>query len=747
MKARIKNCLKKIKIGGYKLKDTLPPYFSGGFLLISLILTVNLLILTANYPSCSNKILSNPIAKADAATTTEAIAENVIVLIIDGLRNDEAFDDPTHQYIPHIWNDLKPQGVINANFWNTGITVTTAAHTQIVSGVRPLFNNQGNGVKFVSKYPNIFEYYRKEKSIAKDKVWFIAGKGSITGSIDRSLHPDYANLPASKESLDQPDNQTWASVQQKMDIYHPSLMVVNLRDVDHYGHEIPELGYSAYTSKIIAADQIAYDLWQKIQNDPYYKDKTDLIITTDHGRDTNGYLEGAVSHGSRNHGDRHIMFLAIGPDFKQNEVVNIKRDHVDIAPTVGAILDFQTPYADGAVMSELFNDQNLGSNIATGGQRRLNMSASSSGVHTVWSEKSNQEWDIYYKKSTDGGTIWSAPTKLFETGVNNNYFYEAEVTSQGDMVYAAAIGYSLINEGGDTYTWKVFGRRSLDGGNTWGDIQELKDAGLVIVNPAIASSNNNILITYSSKFGKDPTTMKSISSIRGLYSANQGISFSDYLITDTEGVQIPIHSSITCDQNRFYVTWSNQRSDAANTYWNVFFDKSYMSPISWGIDKLFTGNTSDGKLSFLDNSITINNSGLIKLLITKRKDTAGTDGSILAGKWKTIIKSSSDYGNTFADGGSFYDSVNYEAWNPEVSFINPTGKDFTILWEQHQNNSNGEIYSRKKVGSAWQDITPLSALDGKDSAEPVLATYNNNAYVGWQDYENGNWRIEIKKIN
>src|SRR4030042_6509207 len=119
--------------------------------------------------------------KAIAAEPTKGIAENVILVIIDGLRNDEAFDDPTHQYIPHIWNDLRPQGVINTSFWNTGITLTTAAHATIFTGVRQPFANQGiASADQRAKYPNIFEYYRKQKNVPQEKVWFISGKGIIT---------------------------------------------------------------------------------------------------------------------------------------------------------------------------------------------------------------------------------------------------------------------------------------------------------------------------------------------------------------------------------------------------------------------------------------------------------------------------------------------------------------------------------------------------------------------------------------
>lgn len=671
-------------------------------------------------------------------------AENVIVLIIDGLRNDEAFDDSTHQYIPHIWNDLRPQGTINTNFWNTGITISTPAHTQIVSGVRQFLDNQSSASPNIeSKYPNIFEYYRKQKNIPKNKVWFIAGSGFILNSINSSLHPDYANLEASRENRDRLDPDTWASVQQKMDTYHPSLMVINIAGVDHTGH----LGiYTDYTNAVKIADQVVFDLWQKVQSDPFYRDKTDLIVTADHGRNSDGYFDGIGSHKNRNHGCRHILLLAIGPDIKQNQVIDMRRDQTDIASTVGAILGVQTPYAGGEVMTELFTDPNLGSDIVTGGQRRVSLSASGSGLHAVWSQKNGEDWDIYYKKSQDGGSTWTGPVRLFENGLNNNYFYEAKVSSEDNgLVYAVAVGYSLINEGGPTYTWKIFGRRSVDGGNTWEDIKDLKDVGVFAANPSINSEGDKILITYSSvgystRLGKN--------SLRSLYSANRGVTFVDYLVSDREGIrQEPAHSSVTSDQDRFYVIWTNERANLKYKSWNVFFDSSYANPMTWGTDKAITSNKTNKNKFYMDNSISINNSGLIKLLITTRADKKDINGNIVAGKWNMLPLSSSDYGYTFVREPTFYDSTTYEAWDPKVSFIDPATADFLVLWEQHYNGNGAEIYGRKKVAGTWQSIFPISSLDGNDSAEPDLAMYNGNAYVGWQDYETGNWQIKVEKIN
>jgi len=124
-----------------------------------------------------------------------------------------------------------------------------------------------------------------------------------------------------------------------------------------------------------------------------------------------------------------------------------------------------------------------------------------------------------------------------------------------------------------------------------------------------------------------------------------------------------------------------------------------------------------------------------------------SSGQVIAGKWRTLLKSSPNSGDTFIEEPAFYDSGIYEAWNPRVSFTDPATQDNILVWEQHYNSNGAEIYGRKNVSGEWQDIIPISSLDNKDSAEPDLATYNGNTYVGWQDYESGNWLIKVQTIN
>ncbi len=133
--------------------------------------------------------------------------------------------------------------------------------------------------------------------------------------------------------------------------YHPRLMIVNFKQPDAAGHTNDS---AAYLQGIVDTDNYIYQIWNQIQSDDFYKDRTTLIVTNDHGRHTAGHLDGFVSHGDECDGCKHIEFLGLGPDFKQNFVCSQSYEQIDIASTVAELMAFNVPYAHGKVMKGLF---------------------------------------------------------------------------------------------------------------------------------------------------------------------------------------------------------------------------------------------------------------------------------------------------------------------------------------------------------------------------------------------------------
>jgi hypothetical protein len=62
---------------------------------------------------------------------------------------------------------------------------------------------------------------------------------------------------------------------------HPRVVFISYDETDDFAHEEH---YDRYINAAHRTDQMLADLWTTLQNDLFYKDRTTLIITTDHGR-------------------------------------------------------------------------------------------------------------------------------------------------------------------------------------------------------------------------------------------------------------------------------------------------------------------------------------------------------------------------------------------------------------------------------------------------------------------------------
>ncbi|HPF48022.1 MAG TPA: alkaline phosphatase family protein, partial [Emcibacteraceae bacterium] len=100
---------------------------------------------------------------------------------------------------------------------------------------------------------------------------------------------------------------------------HPKALYISFGETDDFAHD----GYyDQYMLAAHRADDFIRRIWEFVQNDPAYKDKTTLLVTTDHGRGDDS-LESWKSHGAEKDasgnisyysGDDQIWMAVIGPD-------------------------------------------------------------------------------------------------------------------------------------------------------------------------------------------------------------------------------------------------------------------------------------------------------------------------------------------------------------------------------------------------------------------------------------------------
>jgi len=128
--------------------------------------------------------------------------------------------------------------------------------------------------------------------------------------------------------------------------YQPRVLYVAFDETDEFAHAG---NYRFYLDRAHQADLFIKQLWEDIQTNPLYKDKTTLLITCDHGR-------GDTSPASwRNHGiiiaphSEQTWFAIIGPDTQAKGEMGpgAPTYHKQLAQTIANLLGFDFKAAAG----------------------------------------------------------------------------------------------------------------------------------------------------------------------------------------------------------------------------------------------------------------------------------------------------------------------------------------------------------------------------------------------------------------
>jgi hypothetical protein len=337
--------------------------------------------------------------------------KTVVVTFGGGARDEETFAPEGQENIPHLLNELIPQATFFTQVVNRGILGHYVATASLATGIYERFDNFAD---VSPKNPTVFEYFRKGLKRPANDAWVIApsngfnrigqsdgslistgygarvilpkrmlasalGKGAAqSAGLEAILQDNYENLlytpPAINtdanlalltdllhlsvddfahhaKTLSSADELSVFVMRQLMKQFAPSLLWITLHDMDvaHTG------AYSLYIDGIRRTDRLCADIWAMIESDPEYKDRTTMLILPDFGRDSD-FTPGGNGFQHHRTGDplsRTTWMMALGPHIRHNVTVDRPLDSLDLVPTLGALMNFQTPLAQGKLISEV----------------------------------------------------------------------------------------------------------------------------------------------------------------------------------------------------------------------------------------------------------------------------------------------------------------------------------------------------------------------------------------------------------
>ena len=120
----------------------------------------------------------------------------------------------------------------------------------------------------------------------------------------------------------------------------PRLILIAYGETDEFAHQGR---YDEYLRTAYNTDKYIQDVWEWIQADERYRNKTTLIITTDHGRGSG--KRSWQHHGVGRAGSNHTWFAILGPDTEPLGEIKIKKHYYtkQLANTIANLLNLNFP--------------------------------------------------------------------------------------------------------------------------------------------------------------------------------------------------------------------------------------------------------------------------------------------------------------------------------------------------------------------------------------------------------------------
>jgi len=199
------------------------------------------------------------------------------------------------------------------------------------------------------------------------------------------------------------------------------------------------------------------------------------------------------------------------------------------------------------------------------------IAVSNTNIYVVWHDNTPGNCEIYFKKSTNGGTSWQAAKRLTNNSGDSGW---PCIAVSGSNVYMAWSDYTSGN-------FEIYFRKSTDGGATWQTAKRLTNNSGGSSFSAIAVSGSNIHIVWED-FTPGNYEIFCITSI------NDGATWQTAKrLTNNSGSSM--QSQIAVSNANVYVVWE----DISPGNWEIYFIKSANGGTTWQSTQRITNDTGD----------------------------------------------------------------------------------------------------------------------------------------------------------
>ena len=302
------------------------------------------------------------------------------------------------------------------------------------------------------------------------------------------------------------------------------------------------------------------------------------------------------------------------------------------------------------------------------------VAAAGDTVHVVWTDSRDGNDEIYYKRSTDGGTTWGGDVKLSTTGLA----FGPSAAVAGETVHVVWNGLPSVNPGEPL---EVYYTRSTDGGATWDSIMRLtSDSADYAWQPAVAAAGANVHVAwYDGRNG--PAYPAEIYYTR---STDGGATWgSDVRLTNSAPASE--WASIAATGDRVHVVWSDTRDAGTNEiYYKCSDDNGATWPASPGGDTRLTSPDSEPSCF---PSIAVAGAS-VHVVWCDRRDGASGD--------EVYYKCSDDGGTTWSNDTRLSVNDNQQSRHPSIAVADP---GLHVAWYDNRDGNDEIYYKRNPTGN------------------------------------------------
>ena len=291
-----------------------------------------------------------------------ALAKNVFLITTDGFRWQEVFNGADtalihnlkfvkdtalmqdlygastaelrrQKLMPFFWNVIAKKGQLigNRNYENkvnvsNFYKISYPGYNEMLTGYpdpklipnTPRFNENINILEYLNTQPeyagkvvafsswNIFPYILNEN---RNALQINSGYEAVREEDSTDIYINQVQADIKQKTHCRYDQLTFLSAKEYIETNHPRVVMLGLGETDEFAHQGK---YDQYLEQANNVDKMIAELWYYVQTDPFYKDNTSFIITTDHGRGkkpTSWYAHNLFVKGS---GDIWQAMLGLG---------------------------------------------------------------------------------------------------------------------------------------------------------------------------------------------------------------------------------------------------------------------------------------------------------------------------------------------------------------------------------------------------------------------------------------------------